>query len=80
MRTNITRSWFETILDYKPRILHPKIEEFLCLVYKLSVTNTNRSTIETAVKNGVKNIQTAGYNGARAVDCKYESLNDLNFC
>ena len=44
----------------KPRILDPKIEEFTCLVHKLSVTLT-------AVKIGVKNIQTAGYNGARAV-------------
>ena len=36
----ITRSWFETSLDYKPRILHPKIEEFPCLVHELSVTLT----------------------------------------
>ena len=27
-------------LDYKPRILDPKIEEFLCLVHKLSVIIT----------------------------------------
>ena len=36
----ITGSWFETALDYKPRILDPKIEEFPCLVHKLSVTLT----------------------------------------
>ena len=29
------RSWFETALDYKPRILGPKIEEFPC--WKLGV-------------------------------------------
>ena len=34
----ITLSEFETALDYKPRILDPKIEEFPCLVHKLSVT------------------------------------------
>ena len=28
-------------LDYKPEILNPKIEEFPCLVYKLSVTLTD---------------------------------------
>ena len=28
----ITCSWFETALNYKPRILDPKIEEFPCLV------------------------------------------------
>jgi len=39
-RAIITRSWFETALDYKPRILEPKIEEFSCLVHKLSVTLT----------------------------------------
>ena len=36
----ITRSWFETALDCKPRILDSKIEEFLVLVHKLSVTLT----------------------------------------
>ena len=36
----VTRSWFETALDYKSRILGPKIEEFPCLVHKLSVTLT----------------------------------------
>ena len=30
----------ETALDYKPRILDPKIEQFPCLVRKLSVTLT----------------------------------------
>ena len=39
-RAIITRSWFETALNYKPRILDPKIEEFPCLVHKLSVTLT----------------------------------------
>ena len=32
--------WFETALDYKPQILDPKIEEFPCLVHKLSVIST----------------------------------------
>ena len=36
----ITLSWFETTLDYKPWILDPEIEEFPCLVHKLSVTLT----------------------------------------
>ena len=36
------------------------MEEFPCLVHKLSV-------ILTAVKNGVKNIQAAAYNGAHTV-------------
>ena len=31
-----TRSWFETALYYKPRILSSKIEEFPCLVHTLS--------------------------------------------
>ena len=39
-RAIITRSWFETTLDYKPQILGPKIDEFACLVYKLSVILT----------------------------------------
>ena len=39
-RATITRSWFETALIYKPRILDQKIEEFPCLVHKLSVTLT----------------------------------------
>ena len=39
-RATITRSWFETALNYKPRILDQKIEEFPCLVHKLSVTLT----------------------------------------
>ena len=34
----ITRSWFETALNYKLWILDPKIEEFPFLVHKLSVT------------------------------------------
>ena len=54
----ITCSCFETAFNYKPRILDPKIEEFPCLQHKLYVTLT-------AVKNGVRNIQTAGYNGMR---------------
>ena len=44
-RATINRSWFETALNYKPRILDPKIEEFPGLVYKLSVNLNNRSTI-----------------------------------
>ena len=36
----ITRSWFETTLICKPQILDRKIEEFPCLVHKLSVTLT----------------------------------------
>ena len=40
MRAIITHSWFEAVLDYKPRILDPKIEGFPCLVHKLSVTLT----------------------------------------
>ena len=48
-------------LGYKPRILEPKIEEFPCLVHKLCVRLTT-------VKNGVKNIQTAGYNGSHTVE------------
>ena len=39
-RTILTRSLFETALNYKPRILDPKIKEFPCLVHKLSVTLT----------------------------------------
>ena len=34
----ITHSWFETALNYKPRILDPKIEKFPCLVHKMSKT------------------------------------------
>ena len=40
MRATITRSLFQTTLNYKPSILDPKIEEFPCLVHKLSVTLT----------------------------------------
>ena len=43
-----------------PRILGPT---FLVYVLKRSVILTS-----LALKNGVKNIQTAGYNGARTVD------------
>ena len=57
----ITSSRFEAALDYKPRILAPKIEEFLFLVHKLSVILT------ALVKNGLKSIQAAAYNGARTV-------------
>ena len=39
-RNIITRSWFETALNHKLRTLDPKIEEFPCLVHKLSVTLT----------------------------------------
>ena len=59
MHAITTNSWFETTLDlkpldYKPRILGPKIEAFPILNHKLSVIpascHTNRSTIQTAVK------------------------------
>ena len=36
----VTRSWFETALDHKPRILGPKMEEFPSLVDKLSAILT----------------------------------------
>ena len=39
-RATKSRSWFETALNYKPRILDPENEEFPCLVHKLSVTTT----------------------------------------
>ena len=55
----ITRFWFEITLDYKPRILGPT---FLVYVLKWFVIVTS-----IALKNGVKNMQTAGYNGARTV-------------
>ena len=35
MRAVITRSWFETDLDYKPWILDPQIEKLPSLVHKL---------------------------------------------
>ena len=59
MRAIITHSWFETTLDYKPRILGPT---FLVYVLKWSA-------ILTALdyKNGLKNIKTTGYNGVRTV-------------
>ena len=54
-RAIITRSWFVTTLDYKPRILDPKIEEFPCLVHKLFAT---LSALQyKPQKNWVKNIQ-----------------------
>ena len=37
---SITRSWFETALDYKPRILGPPIEEFPLLVHKMPMILT----------------------------------------
>ena len=58
-RAIITRSWFETALDYKPRILGLT---FLVYVLKQSVVLTALD-----YKNGVKSIQTAGYNSARTV-------------
>ena len=66
-RAIITRSWFETALNYKPRILDSNNEELPFFSTK-AVCNSNLSTIYTAVKNGVKEIQTAGYNGVRMVD------------
>jgi hypothetical protein len=41
----ITRLSFETAFDYKLLISDQKIEEFPCLVHKLSSTLNNRSTI-----------------------------------
>ena len=55
----IIHSWFETTLNYKP-----KVEEFPCLVHKLS-------EILTALHYKYrqwKGIQTAGYNGGRMVN------------
>ena len=67
IRAIITRSRFETALDYKPRILGLI---FLVYVLKWYVILTS-----FALKNGVKNIQTAGYNGARMVyERKFEAL------
>ena len=57
----ITRSWLLTAPDYKLRIVGPKIEEVSFLV--CTVYNTNRSSIQTAVKNRVKNMQAAAYHG-----------------
>ena len=55
----------QTALDYKPWIWGPK---FPCLVDKLSaiLISLNHKP-KTALKNGVKNIQAAGYNGGRTV-------------
>ena len=39
-RAIITRSRFETALEYEPRILGSKIEEFPFLVHKLSIILT----------------------------------------
>ena len=47
-------SWFETTLDYEPKILDPKIEEFPCLVHKLSVTLNNLYNINRSEKWGKK--------------------------
>ena len=41
-RIIMIRSWFETILDFKPRILDPNVEEFSCLVHKGSFINDVR--------------------------------------
>ena len=65
-RAIIGRSRFEAALVYKPRILGLKIEEFPFLVHKLSVILFALYN-KTAVKNGVKKIQAAAYNGARTV-------------
>ena len=37
-RVIITLSCFETTFNYKPRILDLKMEDFLCLLHKLSLT------------------------------------------
>ena len=52
-------------LDYKPQILGPKIEEFSCLIHKLSVLLT--ALQQTVVKNGVKHVQALVYKGKRTV-------------
>ena len=57
----ITRSWFETALDYNPRILG---QTFLVYVLKWYVILPS-----LALKNGVKSIQTARYNVAHTVLC-----------
>ena len=59
-RAIITRSYFETTLDYKPLIYGPKIEEVPCLAHKLFV-------ILTALQYGVKNVQATAYNGVSMV-------------
>jgi hypothetical protein len=50
MRAITTSTW------YKQHISGPKIEEFPFFCTKI-VCNTNRSTIKTKVKKGVKNIK-----------------------
>ena len=40
-KLNTVRAPLQPALDYKPRILEPKIEEFPCLAHKLSVTLTS---------------------------------------
>ena len=47
-------------LDYKPRILGPKIEEFHCLLHKLSVILSSLQ-YKLQWKMEVKNIQAATY-------------------
>ena len=71
MRAIITRSWFGTAFDYKLRILVPTFHVY---VLKWSVILTS-----LALKNGVKHIQTAGYNGARTVPKDPMSLSSLSF-
>ena len=66
----ITRSWFETALDYKPRILG--------LIFLVYVLKWYVILISFALKNGVKNIQTEGYNGACTV-FDFESSKISNF-
>ena len=62
----ITRSWFETALDDKPLMIDTTIEEFPCLVHKLSVKLTTLQ-YKLQCTNGVKYRQTAGSNGALTV-------------
>ena len=59
----ITRSWFETALDYKPRILGPKIEGFLCLV-KVIYTKYSK---------------TWPYTVAHTIDCVCSKINNSWF-
>ena len=67
----IARSWFETTLDYKPRIAGPTIEEFHFLVHKLSEIQTTLQ-YKPQWKMEVKNLQALAYNGKHMVYNIYE--------
>ena len=64
--TVLNSEWSAVLCYYKPQILGPT---FLIYVLKWSVILTS-----LALKNGVKNIQTSGYNGARTVSYQTLSL------